>query len=146
MGQACITLAPIFLLFNPLIMKLITKEIEKRFREVGTQDIPNPLIIAKFFNPSGAGTWYATEYDPQDKICFGYVTDLGFDELGSFSITELESIKCPPFNLPIERDLHCGEKRLVKHCPELKESIKRQEELRAMEAQKENAIDNNLER
>jgi hypothetical protein len=125
-------------------MKLITKEIEKRFREVGRQDIPNPIVIAKFFNPSGAATWYATEYT--EDICFGYVTGLGFDELGSFSITELESIKCPPFGLPIERDLHCGEKRLVEHCPELAESIKRQEELRALEAQKEKSRNNNLER
>ena len=90
-------------------MKLITDTLRDRFRQVGQQDIPDPLVIAKFFNPSGSATWYATEYLPEDNICFGYVTGLGDDEWGYFSIDELESLKCPPFGLPIERDLHFTE-------------------------------------
>ncbi len=85
-------------------MKLITKELEKRFAEVGEQlNSKNPLIISKFFDPCGSGTWYATEYDPETNICFGYVTGLAYDEWGTFSIKELESIP-RPFNLTIERD------------------------------------------
>jgi hypothetical protein len=53
------------------IMKLMTKALEKRFAEVGSQEKEqDPLIIAKFFNPTGAGTWYATEYDPERKLFF----------------------------------------------------------------------------
>lgn len=93
-------------------MKLITKALEKRFKEVGCQDgIDDPIVIAKFFAPSGSATWYATEYIPGDNVCFGYVKDLvpGGDEWGYFSIKELEGVRCPPLNLPIERDLYFDE-------------------------------------
>ena len=96
-------------------MKLITKELEKRFAEIGDQSqVSDPIIGAKFFNPCGSATWYATEYDAENQICFGYVTGLAFDEWGTFSIPELESIKLP-FGLSIERDLYFKEKR----CNEL---------------------------
>ena len=43
-------------------MKLLTKELLVRFAKVGRQEeVHDPLVIAKFFNPAGAGTWYATE-------------------------------------------------------------------------------------
>jgi hypothetical protein len=92
-------------------MELLTEELKARFKEVGQQDIPDPLVIAKFFNPSGSATWYATEYLPDDNICFGYVSGLvpGGDEWGYFSMEELEAIACPPFGLPIERDTHFAE-------------------------------------
>jgi len=95
-------------------MKLLTKEIIKRFAEVGSQENkPDPLIICKFFNPTGAGTWYATEYNPETREFFGYVSIFGDwnDEFGYFSLDELESIK-GPFGLGIERDLHFGERLL----------------------------------
>jgi hypothetical protein len=114
-------------------MKLITKEIEAQFTKIGCQDIPDPIVVAKYFNPCGAGTWYATEYDPQNKNCFGFVTGLGYHEWGSFSLEELESVLCPPLNLPIEMDLYCGQKRISEHCPELKEEIDRRTELRQLE-------------
>ena len=79
-------------------MKLLTKTLEKRFAQVGSQaDEKDPLVIAKFFNPCGAGTWYATEYDPQRKIFFGYVSIFGDhnDEWGSFSLDELQDFRLP---------------------------------------------------
>jgi hypothetical protein len=93
-------------------MKLMTKELEKRFAEVGRQDIPDPLIIAKYFNPTGAGTWYATEFDPVDKIFFGYVSIFGDhnDEWGYFSLEELQEYR-GMFGVGIERDLYIGERR-----------------------------------
>jgi len=94
-------------------MKLMTKELEARFKEVGSQeDNEDPIIIAKYFNPSGAGTWYATEYNPEERIFFGYVSIFGDlnDEWGYFSFDELESFK-GQFGLGIERDLYFGEKR-----------------------------------
>jgi len=87
-------------------MKLLTKELEKRFKKVGRQEnVKDPIVIAKFFNPQGAGTWFATEYDPVDKIFFGYVSISGDDndEWGYFSLKELESYK-GRFGLGIERD------------------------------------------
>ena len=92
-------------------MKLLTQELVDRFQQVGRQeDKSDPIIIAKFFNPTGAGTWYATEYNPSDKTFYGYVSIFGDwnDEWGYFSLTELESLK-GPFGLGIERDLYFTE-------------------------------------
>jgi hypothetical protein len=92
-------------------MKLITKTLEKRFARVGSQaNAKDPLIIAKFFNPTGAGTWYATEYDPKTRTFFGYVSIFGDwnDEWGYFSLDELASYR-GMFGLGIERDLYFNE-------------------------------------
>lgn len=100
-------------------MKLLTKEILERFKEVGSQENEkDPLIIVKFFNPTGAGTWYATEYNEKRKEFFGYVSIFGdhCDEWGSFSLEELESF-VGAFGLGVERDLHFGEQRMSKACP-----------------------------
>ncbi len=93
-------------------MKLLTKELIERFNKVGKQEeIKDPLVIAKFFNPTGAGTWYATEYDIKSKIFLGYVSIFRDwnDEWGYFSLTELESLK-GPFGLGIERDIYFNSK------------------------------------
>ena len=95
-------------------MELLTKQLEKRFAEIGRQENEkDPIVVAKFFNASGAGYWYATEYDPETKVFFGYVSIFGDinDEWGDFSLEELENYK-GSFGLGIERDLHCGEKRI----------------------------------
>ncbi len=92
-------------------MKLMTKELERRFAQVGSQEnVKDPLIIVKFFNPTGAGTWYATEYDPEMRTFFGYVSIFGDgnDEWGSFSLNELEAYQ-GRFGLGIERDLYFEE-------------------------------------
>lgn len=116
-------------------MKLITKELEERFKEIGNQSkVKNPLIIAKFFDPVGSGTWYATEYDPRDKICYGYVTGLFTDEWGSFSIDELESIQ-RPFGLGIERDIHFKEKTFDEQIP--RKNQERKSELKRLNSNKD---------
>ena len=95
-------------------MQLLTNELIKRFAEVGSQENEkDPIVVAKFFNAGGRGTWYATEYNPNEKAFFGYVSIFGdeCDEWGYFALAELESFK-GPFGLGIERDLHCGEKRI----------------------------------
>lgn len=94
-------------------MKLMTKTLEQRFAQVGSQeDEKDPLVITRFFNPTGAGTWYATEFDPATRIFFGYVSIFGDwnDEWGSFSLDELEDYR-GQFGLGIERDLHFQEAR-----------------------------------
>lgn len=90
---------------------LMTKELEKRFAKVGSQEnVKDPVIVAKFFNPNGAGTWYATEYDPTRKMFFGYVSIFGDwnDEWGYFSLEELESY-VGRLGLGIERDRYWTE-------------------------------------
>ncbi len=60
--------------------------------------------LVKFFTPDSNWTWYASEYDPENRIFFGYV--IGFeDELGYFSLEELEQAR-GPLGLPLERDEH----------------------------------------
>ena len=92
-------------------MKLLTAQLIKRFAQVGSQEEnKDPLIITKFFNPSGAGTWYASEYDSKTRIFFGYVSIFGDwnDEWGSFSLDELEGYR-GKFGLSIERDRYFTE-------------------------------------
>lgn len=89
-------------------MKLLTKEILTKFEKTGSQEhTPDPIVIAKFFNPTGAGVWYATEYNPTEKMFFGYVSIFGdgCDEWGYFSLAELEDFK-GRFGLGIERDMY----------------------------------------
>jgi len=97
-------------------MKLLTKELLKKFRAQGNTDgkPTNEIkIIAKFFNPTGPGTWYAIEYLEDEKLFFGFVSlfnDFN-DELGYFSLKELESYK-GPLGIGIERDVYFGEHTL----------------------------------
>ena len=94
-------------------MKLMTKKLVKRFAQVGSQENDkDPIIIAKFFNPTGAGTWFATEYEPKTRTFFGYVSIFGDwnDDWGYSSLDELQSYK-GRFGLGIERDLYFQEKR-----------------------------------
>ncbi|SEH12608.1 Protein of unknown function [Sphingopyxis sp. YR583] len=68
-------------------------------------DEPDFVPLVKFFNPVGAATWLATELGEDGDTLFG-LADLGFGcpELGSFSLSELASVRLP-FGLGIERDL-----------------------------------------
>ncbi len=72
-------------------------------------------MIAKLFDPCGSTTCYLTEYDPVEKIAFGFVQGLQVDEWGYTSLIELESIE-RPYGLTIERDLYF----VQKHFSEMK--------------------------
>lgn len=61
------------------------------------------VSVVKFFNPMGEGVWLATELDADGDTLFG-LADLGYPELGSFSLEELASITLP-FGMGIERDI-----------------------------------------
>jgi len=82
-------------------MKLITKAIEKSTPALYANEnktTAEVAVTAKFFFPYGIGTWYMTEYDPKTRIAFG-LCDIGFPELGYFTIDELEANR-------IERDMY----------------------------------------
>ena len=86
-------------------MKLLTKTLEKRFEKMGSQDeVKDPIVIAKFFNPTGTGTWLATEYDPETKVFYG-IAYIHETEWGSFSLKELSEFR-GLMSLGIERELN----------------------------------------
>lgn len=85
-------------------MKLMTNELRKQLPPLGATDgDPDPIIRAKYFDPGGAWTWLAIEYDGKDTF-FGAVSGQVF-ELGYFSLSELEQTT-GAFGLHIERDLY----------------------------------------
>jgi len=107
-------------------MKLLTAKILKKLPPLYSQEDKGSKAIAhvKFFAPdSNPWTWYATEFDGEDRF-FGLVH--GFEkELGYFSLKELESVR-GPMGLPIERDLYWQPKMLQEIAPELfREEVKR---------------------
>jgi len=69
-----------------------------------TEGETNPLCYIKLFTPDSNWTWYIIEFSKSDRnTCYGYVR--GFeDELGYFTLEELESVH-GPLGLAIERDL-----------------------------------------
>ena len=77
-------------------MKLLTKKLRNLLPPLYSQDGKGEATIAhvKFFTPDSNWTWYATEFDPESGLFFGLVQ--GFEEeLGSFSLAELESARGP---------------------------------------------------
>jgi hypothetical protein len=89
-------------------MDLLTDSLRAALRanaEAARQPRHDPAPVVKFFNPCGAATWLATELDADGDTLFG-LADLGFGcpELGSFSLSEIASVRLP-FGLGIERDL-----------------------------------------
>ena len=85
-------------------MKLITKKIGEKLNKAGYS---GNKAICKFFGGSSA-TWVIFGRDKSDPDILMCVADLGMGcvEGGSVSLSELESIKFPPFGLPVERDLY----------------------------------------
>jgi len=85
--------------------KLITKAIAAALPDLYTQDGKDPAdvkVVLKLFNPCGRGTWYITEGDLDEGVCFGYCV-IHEGELGYVSLAELTEYK-GPFGLGIERD------------------------------------------
>jgi hypothetical protein len=95
-------------------MMLVTSELRSALRASGIarhvadrdgKSAPDPVPVAKLFNPVGAATWLATELADDGDTLFG-LADLGFGcpELGCFSLSEIASIRLP-YGLRVERDL-----------------------------------------
>ena len=97
-------------------MKLLTKEIIAKLPTYGSTDgqphDKRPIIV-KFFHCFSNWTYYVLEGDKRedgDWEFFGFVRGAE-NELGCFTLSELESIKI--HGLGIERDMHFGEHTLA---------------------------------
>ncbi len=85
-------------------MILLTQSQRARLLANGRIPDADHIPVVKFFNPFGQGTWLATELDEDGDILFG-LADLGYPELGSWSLSEMAAMRLP-FGMGIERDLH----------------------------------------
>lgn len=101
-------------------MKLITKEIEDKFQKfpLYSQDGKgkDSIVVVKYFNPYGIGTWLITEankLDNGDWEMFGYC-HLYEWEWEYVMLSELQKLRVPPFGLGVERDLHIKENAKIK--------------------------------
>lgn len=103
-------------------MKLFTKEILSKLKENGKKQEPvrgtereidfEPVV--KIFTPDANATWLLSEITPEEEdIAFGLCDlGMGFPELGSVRISELESIR-GKLGLPAERDLGFHAQKLL---------------------------------
>jgi len=90
-------------------MKLITKPIEVAFAKqgrTGNKSMSEIKIVMKLFG-GGAFTWYL--YEKLDKDTYMAFVNLGDPEMaecGPVSMSEIMSVKFPPFGLGVERDMY----------------------------------------
>ena len=89
-------------------MKLFTQEIDRKlFSQYNLgSDLSKQMVVAKIFNPYGAGRWFLINSDPQDPDYLWAIVDLFDIEVGSVSRTEIQSIRIGKHRLPLERDLY----------------------------------------
>ena len=77
-------------------MKLLTKEIIETLPALYSQEnVSDPIVYVKYFDPTGSWTWYAIEgkeLEEGDFLFFGYV--VGHErELGCFTLSQLKTAK-----------------------------------------------------
>ena len=92
-------------------MKMLTKKIENDLAKypLYSQDGKgkDAVVICKFFNPVGRGTWYVLEgqkLENGDWEFFGIV-DFYEREYGYFTLSQLQEVRLP-FGMRIERDMY----------------------------------------
>ncbi|HEY0122550.1 MAG TPA: DUF2958 domain-containing protein [Rhizobium sp.] len=86
-------------------MILLTGTQRHRLLANGRQRDQDHIPVVKFFNPLGEGVWLATELEEDGDIMFG-LADLGYPELGSWSLSEMQSVRLPfGMGMGIESDL-----------------------------------------
>jgi hypothetical protein len=96
-------------------MQLLPTEVAKELPALRRQEAfgEDAIAYVKFFAPWTNWTWFASEYDPEDRMFFGVV--VGHErEFGYFCLDELERVNGPA-GLRIERDLYWTPKPL-KEC------------------------------
>ena len=93
--------------------KLLTKKQEQQLINAYKNNLKinyKPKVFAKLFNPTGAGTWYLVEYNPESNYFFGLVHIHEWD-LGYIYLDEIEKFR-GQFGLGIERDKYFSPKPL----------------------------------
>lgn len=87
-------------------MILIPDELRPQLLANGRDPEHDHFPVVKLFNPCGAATWLISAIEPDDAdILFGLCDlGMGFPELGSVRLSELESVR-GRLGLGIERDL-----------------------------------------
>jgi hypothetical protein len=93
-------------------MQVITKELKAKL----LKNKPYSKPILKLFQ--GSCTWLVYSMDKSNNDILSGIADLGFGfvEYGTFSLSEIEATRFPPFGLRIERDLFFkGEKTLEEY-------------------------------
>ena len=83
------------------------KLVENHKAQDGTKEFK---AVVKLFNPTGVGTWYLSELDPETNVAFG-LCQIHEKELGYVSLDELSEFK-GQFGLGIERDKYFTPKTL----------------------------------
>ena len=85
-------------------MSLIAKDIVNKIPNLyETENQEEKICYVKLFLPNSNWTWYIIEIDKQDNnTCFGFVDGLE-QELGYFTIKELENLR-GQFGLKVELD------------------------------------------
>ena len=83
------------------------EELSKLPAFYSTEEVPlrDKIIHMHFF--IGGCDWYATEYDPEQRLFFGFAilnNDLEMAEWGYFSLSELAELKAS--FVEVDRDLH----------------------------------------
>jgi hypothetical protein len=96
-------------------MMLLTKAIKKAAPPLySTEDVAlgDKTVVASLFDPTGRFTFYMMEYDPEQRLAFGWVVSPispEYDELGYISVDELEGVR-GALGLGIERDMYFSPK------------------------------------
>ena len=104
-------------------MKLFTKSIEQRLIknfEINRykKNLINHKVVVKLFNPTGIGTWYLTEMNPETNVAFG-LAHIQEKELGYINVAELKEFK-GRMGLGIERDrMFESNEKTLKECEAL---------------------------
>ena len=85
-------------------MQLLTKAqkekmIKNHTNQGGTKEFK---AVVKLFNPTGQGTWYLSELNPDTNVAFG-LCKISDEEFGYVDLNELTSFK-GQMGLSIERD------------------------------------------
>lgn len=80
----------------------------------------DPVPVVKLFTPDAGATWLLTEIDPDTPSRAFGLCDLGMGcpELGYVDLDEIAAVR-GPFGLPVERDEHYVETRVLSVLAEL---------------------------
>jgi len=106
------------------VLKLTKQQTAKLQKQYPLGSSFDQKVIVKVFNPYGAGTWYLINQDPNDPNYLWCVAEIGHEhEMGSVSLSELQSIRVKPFNLPLERDLYFDEMPVKELWNKLNEGV-----------------------